>query len=259
MLSDVPSEEDLANLLSNAEKLTREAADFVSKRSREHTTASLLANDVKLQIDSETQSFLAQRLLDLTKIPVVGEEDFSSPPPADLYWLLDPIDGSFNLWAGLPHATVSLALMHGETPLVGVVEDIFSRDQFSAYLNGGFRRDNNLLTPPSTPRTGLVLSAFSPPMHSRDSSLDSFLQQILSFRKVRMLGSASLSLTYLARGLCDAVILQDIHAWDVMAGCAIAKEAGCKVDWQLHDPSSMLGNLSAYRVDRINECSGVHS
>lgn len=255
----MPVSEDLANLLSNAEKLTSEAADFVSERSGDYAMASLLTNDVKLQVDSETQAFLAQRLWDLTKIPVVGEEDFSSPPPADLYWLVDPIDGSFNLWAGIPHAAVSLALMHGELPLAGVVEDIFSRNQFSAYLNGGFRQDNNLLPPPSTQRTGLVLTAFSPPMHSRDSSLGSFLQQILSFRKVRMLGSASLSLTYLARGLCDAVILQDIHAWDVMAGCAIAKEAGCKVEWQLHDRSSMLGNLSAYRVDQTNECSGVRS
>ena len=129
----MPSEEDLANLLSNAEKLTREAADFVSKRSREHTTASLLANDVKLQIDRK-HSLFAQRLLDLTKIPVVGEE-FLIAPTCRSVLLVDPIDGSFNLWAGLPHATVSLALMH-ENATGRRRRGHLPRDQFSAYLNG---------------------------------------------------------------------------------------------------------------------------
>ena len=239
---------ELFNLLLVAESVATDAASFVLRRANTCKPTALLSNDVKLDVDSATQNFLFRHLWKKTKVPVVGEEDFSIPLNDNIYWLVDPVDGSFNLWAGLPYAAVSIALMHRDEPLLGVVENIFSREQYSAHLGGGYRRNKKACSIKGSQDTGLVLTGLTPRMHSNDSKLNVFLENILSFRKVRMLGSASISLTHLVKGICDAVIFEDIHAWDVMAGCAIAKEAGCRIEWQLHDPNFMLGHLSAFRT-----------
>jgi fructose-1,6-bisphosphatase/inositol monophosphatase family enzyme len=46
------------------------------------------------------------------------------------------------------------------------------------------------------------------------------------FKKVRLFGSAALSLAYLAAGRIDAYAEEDIMLWDVAAGVAIVSAAG---------------------------------
>ena len=92
---------------------------------------------------------------------------------------------------------------------------------------------------------GLVLTAITPSLHSGVDGVERLLGNVMAYRKIRMLGSAAMSMTLLARGACEAVVLRGIHAWDVMAGCLIADEAGCKVDWRVTEERRMLGDLVA--------------
>ena len=46
------------------------------------------------------------------------------------------------------------------------------------------------------------------------------------YKKVRLLGSAALSLAYVAAGRADAYYERDIKIWDVAAGLAIGQAAG---------------------------------
>jgi myo-inositol-1(or 4)-monophosphatase len=49
---------------------------------------------------------------------------------------------------------------------------------------------------------------------------------VQGFRKLRLLGSAALSLCYVACGRVDAYRENGIMLWDVAAGCAIVDAAG---------------------------------
>ena len=58
------------------------------------------------------------------------------------------------------------------------------------------------------------------------------------FAKVRMFGSAAVSLVYVARGVSDVYFEENIMLWDVAAGLAIVEGAGgtytlkkTSVDW----------------------------
>ena len=49
------------------------------------------------------------------------------------------------------------------------------------------------------------------------------LQKLKQYKKIRMFGSAAISLSYVALGRVDAYFEQNIKLWDVAAGIAILK------------------------------------
>ncbi len=239
----------LDDLLMAAESAVYDTAKFVSGSDVHSSGATYLTHDVKLDLDLAAQKYLADKLSECGSFPVVGEEDFSLPLPSKPYWLIDPIDGSFNYLAGIRYAAVSAALVGEDCALIGVIGDIYSDDLISARVAGGVRLNGRRLQRVETSARGegLVLTAVTPSVHKNPDGLRHLFEEIRPYRKIRMLGSASMSLSLLSRGVCEAVVLSGIHAWDVMAGCVIAREAGCQVDWKITDETCLLGELLAKR------------
>ena len=62
---------------------------------------------------------------------------------------------------------------------------------------------------------------------SKDALLD-FVEDIRGYKKIRLLGSAALSLAYVACGRADVYKENNIKIWDVAAGLALVKAAGGK-------------------------------
>ena len=56
-----------------------------------------------------------------------------------------------------------------------------------------------------------------------------FWSPLLTFSKVRMIGSAAMSLVNVASGKADCYIEHEIMIWDVAAGIALVEGAGGKV------------------------------
>jgi myo-inositol-1(or 4)-monophosphatase len=62
-------------------------------------------------------------------------------------------------------------------------------------------------------------------------SVFTFNEMIRKFRKVRMIGAASISLLQVAKGAGDAYFEDDIMLWDVAAGISIVEGAGGTVSF----------------------------
>ena len=62
-----------------------------------------------------------------------------------------------------------------------------------------------------------------------EEGITKFVKQIQVYKKIRLLGSAALSLAYVACGRVDAYMEDNIMLWDVGAGCAIVKAAGGEI------------------------------
>jgi myo-inositol-1(or 4)-monophosphatase len=58
------------------------------------------------------------------------------------------------------------------------------------------------------------------------ATLPHFINLVHRVRKLRIMGSAALALTYVANGRFDAYIEQGIHLWDIAAGGLIIECAG---------------------------------
>jgi myo-inositol-1(or 4)-monophosphatase len=66
-------------------------------------------------------------------------------------------------------------------------------------------------------------------------ALRELIDQFSTFKKVRMLGAAALSLAYCSAGKVDAYCEDNIMLWDVAAGIALVKAAGGWVSYEKSD------------------------
>lgn len=227
-------------------KAAIEAAFAVGGLLRRNQCATKRANhvtqhDIKLELDVRSQKLIERRLLvDFPRVAVLGEEGDSGSAESEYRWVIDPIDGTVNFSYGIPHACVSIALQQkamrrsgstyedGYNTLVGVVYDPFCDELWTASV-GQPARLNGRVIHVSTRRKleeCIVSIGFAKSRESLEATLPYFNKLVHRIRKVRMMGSAALALTYVASGRFDAYVERGINLWDIAAGGLILECAG---------------------------------
>lgn len=189
----------------------------------------MLAHDIKLALDVETQELITKVLLE--RFPdhaIYGEEGLAGNQASEWHWIVDPIDGTVNYFYGLPHYCISIALRKGEEIVLGVIYDP-SRDELWQTVKGGPALMNGKVISVS-PRTELsdavVSIGFSKSKTSINDGLALLPRYIEKVRKTRLMGSAALDLAYVACGRLDAYVEQSVSLWDVAAGKLLVENAG---------------------------------
>ncbi|WP_245542849.1 inositol monophosphatase family protein [Thermodesulfobacterium hveragerdense] len=172
---------------------------------------------------------------------ILAEESYH--PQQDLpevFWLVDPLDGTTNFAHRLPWFAISVALMQGETPVLGMVYNPMTEELFyavrgqGAYLNGNAIRvssADNLLS--SLLCTGFPVSKI---MDSPDLFILLFKEFMTKCQGVRRFGSAALDLAYVACGRYEGFWEPYLKPWDTAAGILLVEEAGGKVTDYLGNP-----------------------
>jgi fructose-1,6-bisphosphatase/inositol monophosphatase family enzyme len=145
-----------------------------------------------------------------------------------LIWIVDPLDGSLNFMRGIPICCVSIGLWQKDLPILGVIYDFQRRELFTglagerAFLNGKPIRVSKIKK-----RADAVLcTGFPVKADFTKRNIVDTVEDIMAFKKVRLLGSAALSLAYVACARADFYREEDIRLWDVAAGLAIVNAAG---------------------------------
>ncbi len=165
----------------------------------------------------------------------VGEEDDqpdgTTPQLADMAdycWIVDPLDGTLNYVRQLPNYAVSVALAQGGEVLVGTVYDPVLDECFSAEKGCGAFLNGTPITPSQCRQLDQALIAASLPADVPRNSpeVSRFVEVLHQAQAIRRLGSAALSLSYVACGRLDAYWATCVKAWDVAAGQLLVREAG---------------------------------
>lgn len=223
---------DLHRLLELAEKTARRAGEVLLRERQQLLKVDFEdTSDVKLAADRESEALIRELLQSDSTFPVYGEEaggDAGLVERYEPYWVVDPLDGTHNYLRGLPNCAVSIGLMRGETPVLGVIYD-FNRDEcFSGIVADDFRVDGEVRQ--SRWAENLSLAALQtgfPAGMSKDAAvLDQFVRHVQAYRKVRMIGSAALALAWVAAGRSDVYYEASTRLWDVAAGIALIQAAG---------------------------------
>ena len=174
-------------------------------------------------------------------IPVVGEEEGGAS--AEVRWLVDPLDGTTNFLHGYPVVGVSVGLVVGTVPVVGVVHAPVLGDTYWAVAGGGAHRNGERLAVAGRPPEAAVC-ATGFPFRAKRSRLDAYLpvfeRALRTFEDLRRAGAASLDLAWTAAGVYDGYFEPALGPWDVAAGALLVREAGGVVtDWA-GDPDAWL-------------------
>ncbi len=185
--------------------------------------------DIKLGADILLNTELTDRLEATTGIRCMSEEDIVSHDinKGGSFWIVDPLDGSMNFSRDMPLYCVSVALWREGKPVCGIIYDIARKRTFIA--NDCTSRVDNLpirVGQVEHLEKAILATGFPVLTDFSEKALICFTCFAKRFKKIRMLGTAALSLAWVAEGKLDAYFERDIMIWDVAAGLAIVEGAG---------------------------------
>jgi len=163
----------------------------------------------------------------------LSEEAGRAGGPSDHTWVIDPLDGTVNFIHGVRYFAVSIALLHGQDIVLGVVynpvaDEMFTGTQGSgAYLNGERMRVS------STARLDESLLAAGFPYDRRSPAFDRSARRFVRLARegqaARRAGSTALALCNVACGRYDGFCVEQNELWDYAAGILLVSEAGGRV------------------------------
>ena len=159
---------------------------------------------------------------------------------SDVGWLVDPLDGTSNFLHRFPAVGVSVALVEGGRPVVGVVHAPFLGDTYVAVRDrGAFRGKERLEVSRRDPAQAICATGF--PFRHKEwlpTYLRAFDEVIARFEDLRRAGAASLDLAWTASATFEGYFELGLGPWDVAAGALLVREAGGLVtDWRGDDAS----------------------
>jgi myo-inositol-1(or 4)-monophosphatase len=239
---------DVKSALDSAVGAARAAGALMRKNF--HSTKRIneeQQHDIKLELDVRCQRLIQTTLCRVfPHVALLGEEGVAGDPNAAARWVVDPIDGTVNFAYGIPHAAVSIALQtrrtatnraratanaHPDTAYetqVGVVYDPFCDELWTA-VRGQAARLNYRPIHVSKRRDlkqAIISVGFAKQAESIQRMLPTMEYLVHRVRKIRIMGSAALSMVYVATGRFDAYLEAGIRLWDVAAGGLVLECAG---------------------------------
>lgn len=226
---------DLAKLTDEVIALSREVAAFIRTEAQRFTDASVESkslNNLVSYVDKGAELRFVDGLRKL--LPDAGfiAEEGTGQRAAELNWIIDPLDGTTNFVHGVPCYCTSVALMHGDLTLVGVVLEVTRDECFSAFHGGGAKLNGARIRVSDRKHLveSLLATGFPYDDFGREAEYMDLLRALMhNSRGIRRLGSAAADLAYVACGRFEAFYEYGLNPWDVAAGALIVQEAGGRV------------------------------
>ncbi len=227
---------DYCTLLKIASQAAVKAGKFLAHSKKVDRAVHFESrHDVKIRADKQSEKVVLDILRKRTGLPVLSEEaGLLGTSPDPLMWIVDPIDGTLNFQRQIPLCCISIGLWRKAEPVLGVIYDFYRSELFSGIVSQGAWLNG---VPIKVSRTAskekaVLFSGFPEGANLTSGHVRSILKGIQSYRKVRWIGSAALSLAYVACGRADAYHERDIMLWDVAGGIPIVLGAGGKSQYQ---------------------------
>lgn len=147
---------------------------------------------------------------------------------------LDPVDGTYNAVAGIPFYALSLAWAKDGIVQEAFVQDLATKETFTAIRGRYARCNGKAIHVSSTSR--LDASAMS--VYGRKFDPTRMMQLGHKIRRWRLLGASALELCYIGAGRIDGFVdlRGTLRVTDAAAGMLICTEAGGKVSDLNGDP-----------------------
>ena len=187
------SNDELEHYTRLAGKAARATRDVLRKgREHSHAPRSQIGRDIKLAEDTASEAEIASVLSRESKLPILSEESgwlTDEQNSAAPHWIIDPLDGSFNYYRGVPLYGVSIALCVDRTPLLGAIFDPERDELFLSNRKIGLLVNDQPVRPAAKRREILATGFPAQAVVKATSARVAELAQ--NWTKIRMIGSAA--------------------------------------------------------------------
>lgn len=185
-----------------------------------------LATNVDLEVEKRIIELIREKYPDHG---ILSEEQREIKGDADYRWIIDPLDGTHNYLYGIDIFGVSIALEYRGEIILGAIyipkadELYFAEKGKKAYVNGKrikvSRRKLN--------QASMIFDS-GIRLNSR-IMLENLVKLSRRVFNIRMFGSATRGLSFIAEGKLDLAVKYHDKPWDFAAGALIIEEAGGRV------------------------------
>jgi len=240
---------DFTQLSLNLAQLCRDTAQFIRQEAASFDRGKVQMkglHDMVSYVDQETEKLLVAGLRRL--LPEAGfiteEGTAGENARSEFTWIIDPLDGTTNFVHGLPCYSISVALLHHDELVAGVVHEVARDESFRAVRGGGAFLNEQPIRVSDVAELGSSLLATGFP-YSHFGRLDDYLQVLGKFMErthgVRRVGSAAVDLAWVAAGRFEGFFEFNLNSYDVAAGILLVREAGGHVTQFLEDGDPLFG------------------
>ena len=229
-------------------KAAKSAGNFLNE-DKNNLNLKIKSNpkDTKLMADIKSEKLILDILNSESNYPVLAEETGkSSENLGEIFWVVDPLDGTANYNRNIPICCVSIGLVKNMKPLIGVIFDFNNDDIFIGDNINKLARLNNkkiMVSDIHNRSEGVLITGLPFNTDYSDNALKKLISDMQTWKKVRMIGSAAMASCYVASGKAELYKEKGIYLWDIIAGAAIVESAGGKAE---------INNINeAFQVDVV--------
>lgn len=204
------------------------ALDYFNRRESLVIETKRDIQDVVSVADRNVEKLIRQRVeASFSDDGFLGEEFGLTAGSSGYTWVVDPIDGTAPFVSGMPNWCVSIAILHQNVPVVGVIDAPCHNELYAAAAGKGATLNGKALTldPSRTVQnamTGIGANSYVTPEFVADV-VNRLLNAGGNFIRN---GSGALMLAYVAAGRLVGYYEPYMHAWDCLAGYCLVEEAG---------------------------------
>tara|TARA_B110000305_G_scaffold53294_1_gene58564 strand:+ start:1101 stop:1853 length:753 start_codon:yes stop_codon:yes gene_type:complete len=221
---------DINKELVIAKKAVFEAGNLLLKKKEILIEVILSTNkDIKLKADILAEKAIKAIIENESDYPILAEESgLSSKDIPNIFWVVDPLDGTANYARNIPICCVSIALISNLKPILGVIYDFINDDLYegSIYTKALLNNEEISVSKVTNSSEGILITGLPNNTDYSDNALLKMVKDFQNWRKVRMIGSAAMASVYIASGKADLYSEKKTYLWDIAAGAAIVNAAG---------------------------------
>jgi ADP-ribosyl-[dinitrogen reductase] hydrolase len=234
-------------VLSHVVTAVRDAGAML--RSEFHRPGGPRGHGEHAKVDAEVEEFLKRRLLELWPCGWLGEETAEVLTTNGDIWVVDPHDGTRDFLSGRRGSAISVALLRGGRPVLGVVYAPLAPDDrgdMVAWAEGGPVQRNG--APVGASFSGLPLTLA---LNASAADFAAHNHCRLPGIRVRAIPSPAYRLALAAAGEVEvaASLVSGLAPWDVAGGHALLVGAGKSM-------SDLNGRAFDYRLRSFEGCVG---
>jgi myo-inositol-1(or 4)-monophosphatase len=214
-----------------AGRMARAAGGVLRERFASARTVTLKGpTDIVTDADKAAEEVLLEAIArDFPGAAVLAEESGAHAGAAQgLRFIVDPLDGTVNYAAGVPHFCVSVGVERAGRLVAAAIHDPCRDELYLAVLSGGASCNGQRLSVIEAPLGDAVLATGFPyDVRTRGAEpFQLFETFVRESRAVRRFGSAALDLAWTAAGRYHGYWERGVKAWDIAAGLLLVREAG---------------------------------
>jgi len=217
-----------------AEQLAQASGDIIRRAAREPVAIEVKSDAspvtaVDKAVEDRLRDMIGETYPDHG---ILGEERGATSLGAEFNWVLDPIDGTLPFLAGIPVYGTLIALVHGEIPVLGVIDMPMTAERWMGVAGRATTRNGDPVRTRRCATLGAALMSTSNPDFYNTRERPAFAR-LHGATKFCVYGGSCMAYGRIADGRTDIGIDVGYDIYDYLALVPVIAGAGGRItDWE---------------------------